>query len=469
MKYIKKIVCLICAVALVLSAFAVTASAQNYAGSVTLNCDVDLLMSLDDGSVIISKNADKQVAPASLTKIMTALVVLRNKPNLEENVTVAEEAITSLQGTGSSISGLKAGETMSIYNMLCCLLIPSGNDAAVAIAYAVGGSQENFVKMMNDTAAELGCKNTHFDNPHGLDSATHKTTANDLAIMAKAALEYPAFETIVSNSSYNLPATNMQGERKLINTNFLLNPAYVTYYSPYCKGVKPGSTDAAGKCLVSVASKDGYNYLAVAMGGDYRDSDKDNIEENQAFMDSLRMYKWAFSSLSYEAVSKEGQFVVSAPVKNCWSTDSVRLVAMSEVLALVPTGNSSQSVRFVPVDLPETLEAPLKKGDYICDAKIMYAEQEIGTVKLAAAEDVRFSVLLYLKDAMARMAATTIFKIIIVLIVVVVALYIGAFLFVNYRRRKKRELKIVKYNELERNTARNKNKSKNKNRNKNRK
>lgn len=459
MKYIKKILILICSVAVILSVFAVPASAQNYADSIEkLNCDVDLLISLDDGSAIVSKNADKPVAPASLTKIMTALVVLRNKSNLEESITVSEEAIASLQGTGSSVAGLKAGETMSLYNMLCCMLIPSGNDAAVALAYAVGGSVDNFVKMMNDTAAEIGCKNTHFDNPHGLDSDTHKTTANDLAIIAREALKYPVFETIVSNSSYKLPATNKQGERTLTNTNFLLNPAYVTYYYKYCKGIKTGSTDNAGKCLVSMASKDGYNYLAVAMGGDYRDSDNDGIEENQAFMDSLRMYKWAFSSLSYETVSKEGQYIVSVPVKYCWSTDSVRLVAMDEVLSLVPTGNGSQSVSFVPEDMPESLEAPFKAGDYVCTAKIMYAEQEIGTVKLAVAEDAHFSLLLYIRDSLKRMAAMTIFKIIIILIVVLIVLYIGLFALTNYRRRKKRELKIVRYNELERNTARSKKK-----------
>ena len=457
MKYVKKFLALICSVVVILSVVLIPVSAQNYAANVkVLNCDVDLLISLDDGSTIVSKNADKPVAPASLTKIMTALVVLRNKPNLEETVTVTEEAIRSLQGTGSSIAGLKAGETMSLYHMLCCMLIPSGNDAAVALAYAVGGSEENFVKMMNDTATEIGCKNTHFDNPHGLDSDTHKTTANDLAIITKEALQYPTFETIVSNASYKLPATNMQGERTLTNTNFLLNPAYVTYYYKYCKGIKTGSTDNAGKCLVSMASKDGYNYLAVAMGGDYRDSDKDGIEENQAFMDSLRMYKWAFSNLSYEAVSKENQYVVSVPVKYCWSFDSVRLVAMEEVLALVPTGNGSQSVSFVPQEMPEALEAPFKKGDYVCTAKIMYAEQEIGTVKLAVAEDAHFSLLLYIKDSVKRMAATTIFKIVILVIVILILLYIGLFVLTNYRRRKKRELKIVRYNELERNTVRRK-------------
>lgn len=457
----KKFTIFICTFAIIILSLTVPASAQNYADSIEqLNCKIDLLISLDDNSVIVSKNADVPAAPASLTKIMTALVVLQKRPDLSQTMTVNQEALDSLLGTGSSLAGLKGGEQLTFYNMLCCLLIPSGNDAAAALAIEVGGSISGFVQMMNDTAKTLGCKNTHFDNPHGLDSATHKTTANDLALITKAALKYSAFETIISNSSYELPKTNMNDARTLVNTNFLLNPAYVSYYYKYCKGVKTGSTDAAGKCVVTIASKDGYNYLAVAMGGDYRDSDNDGIEENQSFMDSLRMYNWAFSNLSYEIVAKEGQLVTTVPVNYCWKMESVRLVAQKEILSLVPNGNGYESVSFTPIDMPESLDAPFKKGDTVCKAKILYAGQEIGTVDLAVADDANISVLLYAKALIKRMTAHTIFKILFAFVIIIIALYIGLYIYANRRRRKKRELKIVKYNELQRNTQRNKNKKK---------
>lgn len=452
----RKFIIFITSIAIVISGFAVTANAQNYKNKVTLNCRVDLLVSLDDGSVIIDKNADVPVAPASLTKIMTALVVLKNVPDLNKVMTVSREAIESIAGTGSSVAGLQAGEQLSFYNMLCCLIVPSGNDAAAALAIEVAGSIDDFVKMMNDTAAELGCKKTHFDNPHGLDSENHKTTANDLVLIAKAALKYPAFETIVAHKTYDLPATNMNSERTLVSTNFLLNPAYVSYYNSSCKGIKTGSTEAAGKCLISYASKEGYNYMAVAMGGDYRDSDNDKIEENQAFMDTNRMYDWAFENLKYEVVTKEGQFVTTVPVNYCWSMDSVRLVAKSEVLALVPVGNNSESVSFEPIDPPKSLDAPFSKGDDVCKAKIMYADQQIGTVELAAAENASLSVLLYAKAALQRLTATTVFKIILAFILLLILAYVLLYIRANRIRRKKRELKIVKYNELERNTQRKK-------------
>ena len=453
----KKFIIFICITAMLLVSLIVPVSAQNYASSIDrLNCKVDLLISLDSGEVLINKNADARVAPASLTKIMTALVVLEKCKNLEQAITVKQSELDTLLGTGSSTSGLKDGEVMSLYNMLCCLLIPSGNDAAVVLACEVGGSVDGFVKMMNDEAKKLGCKNTHFVNPHGLDNDNHYTTANDLAKMAKAALKYSAFEAIVSNSTYDMPATNKNDKRVLINTNFLLNSAYPTYYYRYCKGIKTGSTDNAGKCLISYAAKDGYQYLAVAMGGDYRDSDEDGVEENQSFMDSLRMYRWAFDNLSYEMIAKKNQFATTVSLNYCWAMDSIRLVARDDKYALIPSGNDSDSVSFEPIELGESLDAPLKAGDEVCDAKIMFAGQQIGTVKLVVAEDANLSVILYAKAALKKMTGYTIFKIVIILIVLFIGLYVFLLIRSNAKRRKKRELKIVKYNELQRNTQKKK-------------
>ena len=457
----KKLIIFLCTLTIVLSLLILPVSAQNYIGSVEtndvkLNCQVDLLISLDDGSVIVERNADKPYAPASLTKVMTALVVLKNTEDLNRVMTVSPLALESIAGTGSSTSGIKSGEQMSIYNMLCALLIPSGNDAAAALAIEYGGTIDGFVKMMNDTAKEIGCQNTHFDNPHGLDTPTHKTTAKDLALMAKEALKFSAFETIVAQKTYIMPETNMNKARQLVNTNFLINSAYVSYYNKNVKGIKTGSTENAGKCLISYASKDGYNYLAVAMGGDYRDSDGDGIEENQAFMDTNKMYNWAFKNLKYEVVTREGQFICSLPLNYCWDSESIRLVALNEVMALVPQGNNSESVSFEPYDVPESVDAPIKKGDKIGKAKIMFAGQQIGMADLVIAEDANMSVLLYAKAMIQRVTSKTVFKIIFALVVILIVAYVVMFIISNNRRRKKRAIKMVKYNELQRNTQKKK-------------
>ncbi len=444
----KKILIFVCVLAVFLSCLAPMAYAQDYSSYVDLNCNIDYMISLDNDSVVISKNADKRAAPASITKITTALVVLQNCPDLNAVVTVSENAIASLAGTGSSVAGLKAGEQMSVLNMLYCLLVPSGNDAAAALAEHVAGSQEKFVEMMNQCVAALGCKNTHYDNPHGLDSDTHYSTAEDIAIIAKAALKYDEFKTIVSTARYTLPATNQNKERTLTNTNFMLNKVYVTYYRDFVKGIKTGHTDASGHCVVTYASKDGFNYLAVAMGGDYRDSDDDNIEENQSFMDSIRMYEWAFGNLSYELIASQNQMVAEVGVNYSWKTDHMRLVPQKDVRALVPTGTNEGSVLIEPIDKPDTVNAPIKAGDPVCKAKIIYAGKEIATVNLVYAESVSKNYLLYAVSLLKRLISSTVFKVIFVIALVLIIGYIALVIRSNNLKKKKKQLKLVKFNEM---------------------
>ncbi len=445
----KKIIIFISIFVLILVSVVPMVSAQNYSSYVELNCDIDYMISLDDGSVIISKNADKKAAPASVTKITTALVVLQNCPDLNETVTVSENAIKALSGTGSSLSGLKVGEQMSVLEMLYCLLVPSGNDAAVVLAEHVAGSQEKFVQMMNECAEKLGCKNTHYDNPHGLDSETHYTTAEDIAIIAQEALKHNAFKSIVSEARHTLKATNQNKERTLINTNSMLNKAYITYYRDFIKGIKTGHTDNAGYCVATYASKDGYNYLAVAMNGDYRDSDNDKIDENQAFMDSIRMYEWAFANLSYELVAPKNMIVSEVKVNYSWKTDHMRLVPKEDFRTLVPTGTNEGSVLIEPVDKPDTVNAPIKAGDVACKAKIVYADNEIATIDLVYAESVSRNYLLYAWSLVVRLFSNTIFKILLAATVLGIVIYVALVMRSNVVRKKKRnQLKIVKINDM---------------------
>lgn len=456
----KKFIIFICSFTVIISSLIIPVSAFNYIDdlqkengdkTVKLYCKVDYLMSLDDGSVIIENNAKEKVAPASLTKIMTALVVLKNK-DLNDTITVAPEAIESLYNTGSSTSGLKIGEQMSVYDMLCCLLIPSGNDAAAALAIAVGGTMENFVKMMNDTAKELGCTDTNFVNPHGLDAPNHKTTAYDLAKITQAALKYSAFKKIVACDTYQLPATNMNSSRRLNNTNYLLVKYRVTYYNSNCKGIKTGSTDDAGKCLVSYASKGGCEYLAIAMGGDQIDTDNDGITENQAFMDTNKMYKWAFNNLKFEIVTKSNQFICSVPVKYSWKNDTLSLVAKEELIALVPKGNNAESVSFEPTDVPKSLSAPIKKGDFLGKADVNYAGITIGEVELIASEDVNMSILLYALAKFGILLHNPVFDVIAIFVFLLFVGYIIWTVKINKKRKKRRQIKVIHYNELHRNT-----------------
>lgn len=444
----KKFIIFICCLTLSTISLITPASAADYSSSLQLNSKINLLLSLDNNTYIIDKNGDQQADPSSLTKIMTALVVLQNETDLSRKITVSGDSFASLYGTGCILSGLMDGEQISIYNLLCCLLIPSGNDAALVLANEYGPGTTAFVEKMNNSAKALGCTKTVFTNPHGLGS-DQKSTAKDLAKIAVAAMKYPTFETIVGLLTYDLPATNKHDERTIVNTNYMLNYGYPDYYYSNSKGIKTGSSEAEGESVISIASKNGYTYLAVTLGGPYKDSDGDGSNENQAIIDTVTMFKWAFNNLSYEIVTKESQFVTTIPVRYSWDMDHVRLVAKNEVLALVPEGNDSESVSFVPENMPEALDASFKAGDVVCTAKIMFAGQQIGTVELVAAETAKRSFILYMKAALQRVTASTVFKVLIVIALLAVGGYIALYIRANRRRKKSRELKMFKYSETQ--------------------
>lgn len=396
-----------------------------------------LLQSRDNGTVIFEKNADKQTAPASLTKIVTATVVFENCDNLEQTVTVKDESIHMLDGTGSSMGGLKAGEIISLDNLLHYMLISSANEAAIVLAdYVGGGDIDKFIGMMNELVLRLGCENTHFVNPHGLDDEDQYSTANDLAAITLNALKYEHFEEIVSKLSYTVPATNMNKEKKLLSTNFMMNSAYRDYYCAYAKGVKTGSTSGAGKCVISTAAKDGYSYIGIALGAPFEDVDNDRVNENCAFMDCKKMFNWAFDNLRLVSVSDVNKIIAEVPVKLSWTTDFITLSPKSESFELVPVGTGAGSLLIVPDEksMPESLNAPIKKGETVCTAKVMYAGKAIAEIELVANSDVRRSIILTVASLIWRLMSTAVFRIIAVLVLLAFA----ALLFLRYKNKKKK-------------------------------
>lgn len=446
----KKVIIFLTVFVLIFTTAALPASAKNYQSSVTLNCEADYLISLDNGTVVMAKNENKRVAIASTTKITTALVVLQNCKNLSEVVTVSESAIRSLDNTGSSLSGLQIDEQVTVLQLLHLLLIASGNDAAAVLAEHIGGTQEKFVEMMNKCAASLGCKDTHYNNPHGLDTEDGYSTAHDIAVIAQAALKYDEFAKIVSTASYTVPATNKNPERTITNTNSTINPVYTTYYRDYVKGIKTGTTDDAGYCLTSYATKNGYTYLAVALGGDRRDSDDDKIDENQAFMDTIRMYDWAFSNLSYELIASSSLIVSEVKINYSWKTDHMRLVPEKDVRALVPTGTTEGSVFIEPVEKPEEVNAPIKAGDYACKAKVYFADSEIAEINLVYAESVSKNYVAFIFAMLKKLVTNPIFVILFIIVAVSAVVYVGYVFKQNAARHRKRSnIKIVKIDDME--------------------
>lgn len=407
-----------------------------------------LLINTDSETVIFDKNADKKSAPASLTKIVTCMLVLENCDDLSATVTCERADLDGLYRQNAATAGIRTGETLTVEQLLYCLMIPSAADAANILARYVGGSQDEFVVMMNDFVKGLGCENTNFINPHGLDGdGGAYTTANDLYKITKYALTNPTFKKITSTLRYDVAPTNQYSEtRYLHNTNKMMNPAYKDYYNSCISGVKTGTSDLAGHCVISTASKNGYNYMLIVMNAPQYDIDGDNVEENVAFTDSKRIYEWAFQNIELTKITNTTDVVTVVNVEYNWKVDHLRLLPAKELSALVPTGTQAGSLVIRPIEseTPKTVKAPIKKGDVLGKAEVLYGEDVVATVDLVSAESLDRSIILWVVGILKTIFSSTVFKILFAIFVVLLIIYILLIIRKNRIKAKRRKIKMVK-------------------------
>lgn len=437
--------------------FAVLCSSQLClpAGAAVYNIDFETtakaiqLVNLDTDTVVYQKDADKKMEPASTTKIMTYIVAVENIQDLDgTKITVTQKVVDELLGTGSSLAGVMAGEELTAMQLLNCMMIPSGNDAALVLAdYIGGGDSQKFVDMMNKKAEELGCTNTHFTNPHGLHDDEHYTTAEDLSIMTKYALSLPYFSEITSKTYYEIPPTNTSPEARMVyTTNMLINQnAGGSYYYKYCKGIKTGSHDQAGYCLVSTAMKDGYSYLCVVLGAPSVDAEGKRVQTNGAFVDTKALYEWAFDNLRLKTVLHQEESVGQVKLDLAWNQDKLLLVPEKDYSTILPADVSETSVIITP-HLPESVEAPVKKGQVIGTATLSYANQTLTEINLVAAESVERSELLHSANTVKEIFSSVWFLVVVGIIVLLVIIYI--ILAIIYNRKKKNLRKVKKYRKI---------------------
>ena len=246
-----------------------------------INAGAAIIFNRTDREVVFSNDAYTRLYPASITKLMTVLVALENG-NLEDTIQITDEMLTGLEGT--SLAGIQSGETYTLEQLLYGALLPSGNDAATAIAWLVGGgSADNFVSMMNDTAASLGATGTHFMNPHGLSDDNHYTTAYDIYLIMNRLLDYEQFTQIISTSSYTAECTDADGNPA--ERVFSTTVRYVSGDTEAPEGVtvlggKTGTTTPAGSCLALVSTDgEGDQYISVILKADNRDSLYEQMDE----------------------------------------------------------------------------------------------------------------------------------------------------------------------------------------------
>lgn len=331
------------------------------AGDLEVNAEAAVVMDADSGRLLYAQNPDKRLANASTTKIMTALLTLE-QPDQDRYFTVDSDAI-QVEGT---TMGLQPGDSVTLHQLAAGMLLPSGNDAANAAAVEIAGSEEAFVRLMNQRAAELGLENTQYRNPSGLDAEGHYSSARDLATLAAHALENEDFADIVSKQEIRMAFGNPPYNRSLYTTNKLLERY------PYAIGVKTGYTDDAGLCLVTAAEKDGTRLIIVTLNG------KDDVNTH------MRLYEHFFPLLARVDLSgfTEG---LSVPVTG-GTRDSVAAVPAAEPEAALLEREYDELTR--EVELPQFVYAPVQAGQVLGEIRLLSGDKVVWQSALVADNDV---------------------------------------------------------------------------------
>ena len=322
------------------------------------------LMDAESGKYLEGENQDEQLPLGSVTKIMSALVVLDEGIDLEEEVVISSEAESFVGNTYSNV-GLISGERVTVGDLLVASMVASGTEAVYALAeYAGDGSVENFVGMMNDNASELGLENTNFETPAGLDTAGNYSSGRDVAILSQAALQYPLFAEIVAQQEATISTQNREIE--IFNTNQLL-----TTYPP-TTGIKTGTTPQGGASLASSAEANGESFVGVILGAE---------DSEERFRASQEILEYAFGRYEQRAlVSPEEIYGEVAPPYR--PDESVDLAATEEVMGLVDADSEVQPEVTTREELPPSAEA----GDELGEVEVFVDGESVGTSPLIAQE-----------------------------------------------------------------------------------
>ena len=307
-----------------------------------------------DGKFLYSKDADEKLYPASLTKVLTAILVVENC-DMNEQVTMSENAIKSVE-YGYITSGLKEGEVLTVEQLLNIALISSCNDVANALAEHVGGNMQQFVTMMNNKAKEIGCTNSHFENCNGEHNENHYSTAHDMALIGKYAMQFDEIKSIVSKTTYTLGATNKyENERLFTTANQMILRGSSNYYK-YALGVKTGFTTPAGCCFMAYAEKYDMPMVAVVLKSTTSDS---------RYEDARKILEYSFENNTIRTIVKEGTNVQTLNIKHATNaTKKLNAVLEKTLTAVVKEENKNTTIE-PKITINDKLKAPIKKGTVI--------------------------------------------------------------------------------------------------------
>lgn len=342
------------------------------------------LYEINSNTLMYAWNPDAQMYPASLVKIMTALLAVE-KGNLTEEITVTSSAIDALPAN-SSTTNLQAGEIVTLEQLLYCLMVGSSNDAAVVIAEHIGGSQQEFLTMMNQRAQELGCTGTNFTNPHGLHDDAQVTTARDMARILAAAAKNEQFMVFFSATEYAMPATNLSEPREMDSTNYLMLSGKPLYYDSRVTGGRTGITTDRERCLAVTADHNGLSYVAVVLGAvPTFEEDGYSVKRHGNYEETKQLLELGFTGYAVTQILDENQVMVQYAVTN--GENSIAAAPTTSVSAVLPDNITFDNLSVQYQQTIGTLTAPVRAGERITSVQVWYGNVCVAQSPIIAMND----------------------------------------------------------------------------------
>ena len=406
-----------------------------------------VLYEINSGTMLFMENPDVTMYPSSLVKVMTALLAME-KGDLDAVVTVTASALAAVPKSAMKVK-LKEGEQMTLRDLLYCMIVGSGNDAATVIAEHIGGSQSAFVDMMNKRAKELGCTGTTFVNAHGLHDQRQVSTARDIAKITAKILEQPEYKAIFGTAKYTVPSTNTSSARHLVTVNYMIDEEYrFSFYYSKVTGGRTGITEYGERCLVVTAEDDDSSFIGVILGAEaaYRKDNPEQIKRHGSFEDMDKLLDMGFGKYSVNQVLYRGQILDQIHVPN--GENDIVVGPVTDLFCTLPEGVTADDLTNRVQMISTSVEAPVKFGDKIAVVQLWYGNVCVAQANVQAMNSAKVGQLYTdgnngsgLFDAGAFSTAVTV---LIVIGALILGLSIGMLIMRrmnekrNYRRRRRR-------------------------------
>ncbi len=397
---------------------------------VITNATAAVVYDMNSDTMMYSANIDSRMYPASLVKVMTALLAVENR-NLDSVATVTQEMMNASSGAGGV--GLQVGEKLTVRELLYCMLTGSANDAAVVIAMHIAGSVDSFVSMMNSRAAELGCTDTHFVDPHGLSSKNQYTTARDMVRIFAAAAESETFCEIFGAARYTVPATEFSPARELKTSNYLMDKTSESYYDSRVTGGRTGTASDRSRCLGVIANDGNMRAIAIVFGAKSQfAADGYTVQRYGSFREISQLLNATISSYRVAQVFYEGQIVAQRPVSNGDNDLVLKPNGMQTVI--VPKDIDISLLTYKFTDGGKLYSAPIAEGSAQGSVEVWYGGKCLARVELVAGNRVDVATEKRIELSNNPSSGTILFAV----IVIIVATAIFIILRGQHRARKRR-------------------------------